>query len=1008
MGTTLPRSSRRPDGRSPYKFLDSYTFEDREFFYGRERETQTLVTDVISSRIVVLFARTGTGKTSLINAGARPRLEELDYATFHIRVEKDPIESVRRALRAKRLLPASLDGRPLPEQLRAATDRIQKPIVVFYDQFEEFFIYFGGSEEEKVPRFINHVAELYRDREAAVHTVFSMREEYFVEMDAFRDEIPSIFHNDSSVRLRPFDPQQAARAIGEPVRTLGVEIDEGLAERVAGDLAEAGRIEPIRLQIVCDTLWREGEGTRLRLADYERLGRAPQIVARRLEEDIRQLDETQLRLFERLLPELRTQHGTKYLRGINELADRLDVDLRVLQTLLERLENGHLLKESTIHRAHYIEWTSDYLAERTDYLWARARAILYRRLLRTAVNEASAADDLSLGQFGWRGNEQANGGAISSEDFERLSHEVSELGELTREETAVAFGTALAHGVGERLWLEEALRRGVDVWGILQQLLRESASTRPSENAIQLLAELPDEPRAIGLLEASLDDQALAQSAFQALARTRSQAAIAVLERAVDDEAKAGQAIDALRRMETTPALEALARVMRREDPVGLRAGVALSTLASRLHAKAVATQTVVTQAAAKQVGDILQANTPMLFVASLRHSIQTRFWFDEASRWGVDVWEILRTSVADPNVPAPQAEGALGLLRELPDDHARELLELAAQQRRLTMEASSALDGRDKRERMRQETARQEALPLPATAGGMDGALWDVLLQRIAAGRCVPILGAGAAAGILPSGREIAEKWAVDYGYPLEDDNLAHVAQFLAVSRTDPMLPKEALAHELQEVRAPDFSRPDDPHGVLAKLPLPLYVTMNYDDLMLRALKWQQKEPRREICRWNDRLEYWAEPSELGTDRDFSPTADSPLVFHLYGNVSVPESMVVTEDDSIDFLVFTSTSRAFPHQVLRALASSSLLFIGSNIADWRFRVLYRGVMGTLARDQRRLSVAVQLPSVDQAASNYLASYLGTMDFRVYWGSAREFASELEQRWSAWVTDGRD
>src|SRR5882757_5446323 len=77
----------------PYKFLDYYRKNDRQLFFGRERETETLLSDIVTARLVIIFAKTGSGKSSLINAGVRPRLEELDYQTFWIRVEQDPAEA---------------------------------------------------------------------------------------------------------------------------------------------------------------------------------------------------------------------------------------------------------------------------------------------------------------------------------------------------------------------------------------------------------------------------------------------------------------------------------------------------------------------------------------------------------------------------------------------------------------------------------------------------------------------------------------------------------------------------------------------------------------------------------------------------------------------------------------------------------------------------------------------------------------------------------------------------
>jgi hypothetical protein len=76
----------------------------------------------------------------------RPRLEELTYSTFHFRVEHDPIDAVRRAMTAAGLIPRKLRGERMPDQLRAASTALAQPIVLFFDQFEAFFIQSRGLE----------------------------------------------------------------------------------------------------------------------------------------------------------------------------------------------------------------------------------------------------------------------------------------------------------------------------------------------------------------------------------------------------------------------------------------------------------------------------------------------------------------------------------------------------------------------------------------------------------------------------------------------------------------------------------------------------------------------------------------------------------------------------------------------------------------------------------------------------------------------------------------------
>jgi SIR2-like domain len=277
-----------------------------------------------------------------------------------------------------------------------------------------------------------------------------------------------------------------------------------------------------------------------------------------------------------------------------------------------------------------------------------------------------------------------------------------------------------------------------------------------------------------------------------------------------------------------------------------------------------------------------------------------------------------------------------------------------------------------------------------------MDDRDWDVLLGRIADGRCTPFIGAGAAFGTLPLGSDIAERWARTSQYPLEDDkDLSAVAQFVGIAHHDAMWPKDEIRRELEGKAPPDFSRPDEPHAVLADLPLPIYLTTNYDDFMTQALRRRGREPVREFCRWN------SSPTVRGRRPapELAPSPSAPVVYHLHGHLGVRESIVLTEDDYLDFLVAVSRDEpVLPSEIETALATSSLLFIGYRLADWSFRVIHRGLVMGREGTLRTLGVTVQLRHT-QAAEAYLADYFGAMNVRVYWGTAAEFAAELRARW---------
>ena len=229
-------------------------------------------------------------------------------------------------------------------------------------------------------------------------------------------------------------------------------------------------------------------------------------------------------------------------------------------------------------------------------------------------------------------------------------------------------------------------------------------------------------------------------------------------------------------------------------------------------------------------------------------------------------------------------------------------------------------------------------------------------MLARIGGGLCTPFLGAGAVAHALPLGAEVAGRWSEVHGYPLDDaHDLARVAQFLAVHQDDAMYPKELLSIEFARMPPLDLSVAAEPHVVLASLPLPVFVTTNYDDSMFRALIAAGKEPRREICRWNLSPALVGEPSPFA-DPSYVPSPATPLVYHLHGRFGLPESLVLTEDDYLDFLVaITRDPTIFPHLIHRALAGTSLLFIGYRLADWDFRVIHRGLVAATEASLRRL-----------------------------------------------------
>jgi Cdc6-like AAA superfamily ATPase len=79
--------------KSPFKFLDSYTRDDREIFFGRDREIEEMYQKVFEGKILLVYGISGTGKTSLINCGLANKFEDSDWLPVSIRRGRNILES---------------------------------------------------------------------------------------------------------------------------------------------------------------------------------------------------------------------------------------------------------------------------------------------------------------------------------------------------------------------------------------------------------------------------------------------------------------------------------------------------------------------------------------------------------------------------------------------------------------------------------------------------------------------------------------------------------------------------------------------------------------------------------------------------------------------------------------------------------------------------------------------------------------------------------------------------
>ncbi len=327
---------------------------------------------------------------------------------------------------------------------------------------------------------------------------------------------------------------------------------------------------------------------------------------------------------------------------------------------------------------------------------------------------------------------------------------------------------------------------------------------------------------------------------------------------------------------------------------------------------------------------------------------------------------------------------------------------------------------------------------------------LWTTLQSRVEDRTCVPIIGPHIHGRWLPPPYEIAQLWAnrKRRGYPFGDkENLAHVAQYFDATGGDDWSRTELLKTLAGQFRArlpealhprgrfktltalvravleqslppstpdetppaPGWGRlsagdPNEPHQVLARLDLPLYVTTNCDSFMYEALVAEGKKPRRAFCHWHDGI-----PSQDA--EDYEPTPEAPLVYHLFGSDEQRKSLVVSEDHYLDFLSnVLITKGRIPYSIRSILALSALMFVGYQRNDWEFRVVMRGLVQMIDFKNDYRHVAVQLENVSDETEDevreFIQNYFGKTKINVFWGSPMQFIAELREQQAYWDEGG--
>jgi len=296
---------------NPFRGPKSY--EDGDSFFGRDAEIKDIYNLVKNQTLTLLFARSGTGKSSLIKAGLIPYLrEENEYLPVYIhlndfivsqsglndlckyvikRCEEEISKHLSSLENVKTGIPKLLIGNSLFEflntvQLFKTDDKSPIKLIIIFDQFEEIFTHpfnelslkFLIAEircliESQLPEYM--IKEFDTDAEDVINKldvlqhnllnkqknyriIFSFREEYLPQFESLKEEIPYIRFTNSRYRLEAFNVETAT----DVIQKTDSEISGAIAKLISSNLSiniltnfEKIIVEPFLLSLVCQKIY---------------------------------------------------------------------------------------------------------------------------------------------------------------------------------------------------------------------------------------------------------------------------------------------------------------------------------------------------------------------------------------------------------------------------------------------------------------------------------------------------------------------------------------------------------------------------------------------------------------------------------------------------------------------------------------------------------------------------------------------------------------------------------
>ncbi len=285
----------RPAPVNPYKGLRPFQEADAADFFGREKQVERLV-EIFqrggeASRFLAVVGPSGSGKSSVVNAGFIPALREgvvpgsdnWFYGTMLPGAQ--PFKQLQDALLRyaaqsvpdlESLLRGSDEG--LYRSLMQLLPEAGSDLLLVIDQFEEVFTLAGEVERGQ---FLRALEAAVRHPESRLRLIVTLRADFY-DRPLLYPGFGELIRAHTEVIL-PLTPGELAQAIRAPAERVGLYVEQDLVAAVVADVNREPGALPL-LQYALTELFEHRTNDDLRLAAYQAIGGISGALARRADE----------------------------------------------------------------------------------------------------------------------------------------------------------------------------------------------------------------------------------------------------------------------------------------------------------------------------------------------------------------------------------------------------------------------------------------------------------------------------------------------------------------------------------------------------------------------------------------------------------------------------------------------------------------------------------------------------------------------------------------------------